>query len=226
MSWAIVARVLKTKVGSPSGKAVLLALANHCDVNGKSCYPGQETIQQITELSVDTIQRQIKALIEGKFISGTKVRKKGHWASWDYQINLSMLWEDQTATCGMVAAEHQAAPHGMAKPHGAVRPSRTMRLKPSIKPFNDPSRAKAPSSLDGLGALGAPLRKRIGRDKFEAWFGGATIAESTEDSVTLELPSNFRARHVEDKFGADVLACCRAHHATIERVKFTARAAA
>ena len=120
MSWAIVERVQKTKVGSPSGKAVLLALANYCNENGKSCFPGQEIIQQITELSVDTIQRQIKALIKGKFISGTKVRKKGHWASWDYQLNLEMLWEDQTAPCGLVAAEHQAAPRGTAKPHHAA----------------------------------------------------------------------------------------------------------
>jgi hypothetical protein len=168
MSWAIVARVLKTKVGSPSGKAVLLALANHCDEAGKSCFPGQETIQESTELSADTIQRQIKTLIGGKFISGIKQRKKGHWASWNYQINLSMLWEYQAAPCGTVADGDQAASSGAAMPQGAVRPCRTMRLKPFTKPFNEPSRAKAPSSPDGLGALGAPLRNRIGRDKFEA----------------------------------------------------------
>ena len=101
-----------------------------------------------------------------------------------------------------------------------------MRLKPSTKPFNKPTRAKAPSSPDGLGALGAPLCNRIGRDKFEAWFGGAVIAASSEDSVTLELPSRFKARYVEQNFEADVLACCRAQQSTIERVKYTARAAA
>jgi hypothetical protein len=192
----------------------------------KSCFPGQETIQQITELSKDTIQRQIKALINGKFISGIKVRKKGHWASWDYQLNLEMLWEGQAAPCGMDAEEHQAAPRGTAKPQCAARPSRTMRLKPFTKPFNEPSRAKPPSRPDGLGALGAPLRNRLGRDKFEAWFGGAIIAESTEDSVTLELPSRFKARYVEQNFEADVLACCRAQRSTIERVRYSARVVA
>ena len=225
MSWAIVARVLKTKVGSPSGKAVLLALANHCDEKGESCFPGQETIQEITELSADTIQRQIKALIDCNLISGIKKRKKGHWASWNYQINLSMLWEDHTAPCGTVTTEDQAASSGAAMPQGAVRPCRTMRLKPFTQPFNKPSRAKAPSSPDGLGALGAPLRNRIGHDKFEAWFGGAVIAGSTEDSVTVELPSRFKASHIERNFEADVLACCKAQQSTIERVKFIARAA-
>ena len=36
MSWAIVGRVQKTKVGSPSGKAVLLALANYCNEEAKA----------------------------------------------------------------------------------------------------------------------------------------------------------------------------------------------
>jgi Helix-turn-helix domain len=225
MAWAIVARVQKTKVGSPSGKAVLLALANHCDETGKSCFPGQEAIQEITELSADTIQRQTKALIDGKFISAVKERKRGHWASWTYQINLAMLWEDHTAPCGTVAAEDHTAPRGTAMPQGAVRPCRTMRLKPFTKPFNEPSRAKAPSSPDGLGALGAPLRNRIGRDKFEAWFGGAVIAGSTEDSVTMELPTRFRAAHVQKNFEADVLACCKAQQSTVEHVRFVARAA-
>jgi hypothetical protein len=123
MSWSVIARVLKTKVGSSSGKAVLLALANHCDDTGKSCFPGQETIRHITELSADTIQRQIKVLIDAGFVAGIKVRKKGHCASWNYQINLSMLWSDQTAPCGTVEAKEpadQTAPCGTAKPHHAA----------------------------------------------------------------------------------------------------------
>jgi hypothetical protein len=152
MSWPIVARVLKTKTGSPSAKAVLLALANYCDYDGKSCFPGQDTIQQLTELSPDTIQRQLRVLIEAGFITGTKQRSKGHWASWNYQIILSTLWDDQAAQCGLVDDENQAAPCGTAKPHHAARPSRTMRLKPFTKPFNQPSRPKAPSCPDGLGA--------------------------------------------------------------------------
>ena len=67
MAWAIVARVLKTKVGSPSGKAVLLALANHCDEHGGNCYPSQEVIETLTELSVVTWQ--ILVLLPPRFQS-------------------------------------------------------------------------------------------------------------------------------------------------------------
>jgi Helix-turn-helix domain len=233
MAWSIVARVMKTKVGSASGKAILLALANHCDESGGNCYPGQEVIQALTELSLDTIQRQIESLVSGGFVTRKKrPAVRGRWASWSYQIDLSKLADqaalcgtvDHTASCGSVAAD-QAAPCGVTEPHHAVSPSRTMRLKPVLKPFNKPSRAKAPSSPDGLGALGAPLRNRIGREKFDAWFGGAVIAGSTADSVTVEFPTKFRASHVERNFEADVLACCQAQQSTIERVRFTARAA-
>jgi hypothetical protein len=120
---------------------------------------------------------------------------------------------------------HYAARMALTKPHHAASPGRTMRPKPFTKPFNEPSRAKAPSSPDGLGALGAPLRNRIGRDKFEAWFRGAVIARSTEDSVTMELPTKFKASHVQKNFEADVLACCKAQQSTVEHVRFIARAA-
>lgn len=228
MSWAIVARVFKTKVGSPARKAVLLTLANYCDDAGESCFPGQETIKRDTELSADTIQRQVKALTAAGFVSGVKRRRKGHWASWNYKINLSMLWHDQAAPCGTVDTTEPAepaAPCGTARPHHAARPSRTMRHKPSTKPFNKPSRAKPPSRPDGLGDLGARLRSRIGRDKFDAWFAGATVVGSTDHSVTVEMPSKMFASHAAQNFEADVLACCRAQQSTIERVRFVARAA-
>jgi hypothetical protein len=89
-----------------------------------------------------------------------------------------------------------------------------------------PSRARGPSRPKGLGPLAAPLRARIGSTDFNAWFVGAGIAESTEDSVTIELPSPFKAQQAENRFGRAVLACLQAQQSTIERVKFIGRLAA
>ncbi|MBB4422313.1 hypothetical protein GGD66_000839 [Bradyrhizobium sp. CIR48] len=155
----LTAKVQKTKVGSPSAKALLLALANFADDEGASCFPGQHALQEITELSLDTIQRQLKFLIEGGFVTAEKSRRKGHWASWDYRINLEKLVHqaalcgtaDQAAPSGTVG-DDQAAPCGTAKPQDAARPSRTMRPYPSNKPFKEPSRAREPSRPDGLGS--------------------------------------------------------------------------
>jgi hypothetical protein len=89
-----------------------------------------------------------------------------------------------------------------------------------------PSRAQGPSRPKGLGPLAAPLRARIGSTDFNAWFVGAGIADATEDSVTIELPTAFKAQQAENRFGCAVLACLQAQQSTIERVKFVWRSAA
>jgi hypothetical protein len=48
-------------VGSPSAKALLLALANFADEHGRNCFPGQEALSDLTEFSLDTIQRQLSS---------------------------------------------------------------------------------------------------------------------------------------------------------------------
>ncbi|UFX41710.1 helix-turn-helix domain-containing protein [Bradyrhizobium sp. 41S5] len=235
MAWAIVDRVFRTKITAGSAaKAVLLSLANHCDEHGGECYPGQEVIQAETQLSLDTIQRQLKALESDDIITRKKRPAiRGRWASWSYQINLEKLVDpaapcgpvDHAATCGPDVA-HQAAPRGFTRPHHAASPGRTMRLKPILKPVNKPSRAREPSALDGLGPLGAAIRNRIGSDNFSAWFGGASIVDATEEAVTLELPTKFKASTIESRYADQVLACLQAQQASIERVRFVARRAA
>ena len=59
MNWA-----LQQRVGNPSGKAVLLILANRSDQNGV-CWPGIDGIAEQTELSRRTVINQIGVLIEG-----------------------------------------------------------------------------------------------------------------------------------------------------------------
>ena len=237
MSWTIVDRVFRTKVGSSSAKAVLIALANHCDERGGNCYPSQEVIEALTELSMDTIQRQLKELTGAGFITRKKrPAVRGRWASWTYQIILEKL-VDRAAPCGAESTDDraaprgpvssdQAAPCGLTEPHHAASPGRTVRLKPFTKPFNKPSRAREPIAHDGLGPLGAAIRGRIGADNFSSWFGGASITAATLDSVTLEVPSRFKASQIESRFGDDVLVCLRAQQATIERVQFVVRRAA
>ncbi|OAF05820.1 hypothetical protein AYJ54_02730 [Bradyrhizobium centrolobii] len=161
MSWVLVSKVQKTKVGSPSAKSLLLALANFADDNGERCFPGQNALREITELSLDTIQRQLKYLIERGFVAALKERRGGRWESWVYRINLSTLSgtaaiggsRDQAASCGLDGTG-QAAPCGMdrtaacgtAMPHPAAPPGRRVRLYPSSHPSKEPERKPAPAT--------------------------------------------------------------------------------
>jgi hypothetical protein len=86
----------------------MVALANHCDENGGNCYPSQEVIQALTELSMDTIQRQLGTLTTGEYITRKKrPAVRDRWASWGYEINLSKL-VDQTAPCGPEGSDQAA----------------------------------------------------------------------------------------------------------------------
>lgn len=62
MSVQAVTWALAQKTGSPSGKAVLLALANYAGAAGES-FPRQERLADETEQSVDSVQRRLKELV-------------------------------------------------------------------------------------------------------------------------------------------------------------------
>jgi hypothetical protein len=214
MTWAVVSWAQKQKVGSPSGKALLMALANFADEDGGKCFPGQEAIREITELSLDTIQRQLKYLVDRGFVIAEKRRRKGHWASWTYKINVS----NQAAPCGMVDKNHQAASCGPAKPHYAAQPDRTMRPYPLNKPIKEPSRMRGPSRPDGLGPAGAILRRKLGDNVFDAWFSGVTIKSETAVLITLAAPTKFKASRIRQNFDIQTLAAWREILPSIERI--------
>lgn len=84
MNWA-----LQQKVGSPSGKLVLLLLANRADHTGK-CWPGIDGIASNTELSRRTVVTQIQKLEAAGILSvvhrgGTGTGRKSNV----YQLHLA-----------------------------------------------------------------------------------------------------------------------------------------
>lgn len=62
MSVQAVTWALAQRTGSPSAKAVLLALANYAGASGES-FPKQERLADETEQSVDSVQRRLKELV-------------------------------------------------------------------------------------------------------------------------------------------------------------------
>lgn len=81
-----------------------------------------------------------------------------------------------------------------------------------------PSRERGPSSTDVLGPAAA-LERRLGSDKFASWFGGVTIVEETEDTVTLKAPTKFKANYLIQHFEADILAAWRISKPTVVHIR-------
>lgn len=86
MSWA-----LKQRTGSPSGKALLMALANYADEDG-TCFPGQERLAEETEQSLDSVQRRLKELESLGLITRERRGGDGSGRSSDrYRLHLTQL---------------------------------------------------------------------------------------------------------------------------------------
>ncbi len=62
MSWQATVWALKTRVGDPTLKILLLAIANYADADG-SCFPRNETLAFDSEVSKRTIQRSLEKLV-------------------------------------------------------------------------------------------------------------------------------------------------------------------
>jgi DnaA N-terminal domain len=86
-----------------------------------------------------------------------------------------------------------------------------------------PSRAREPSFPDGLGPLGAELRKRIKPTKFVDWFvrGQAELVSQTPDAVTIAVRTKFFRDQIRNRFESDILACVPG----VARVEFVVREA-
>ncbi|PSO30122.1 hypothetical protein C7G41_22755 [Bradyrhizobium sp. MOS002] len=220
MTWAIVDRVFKARVGlGGAAKAVLLSLANHCDKLGGSCFPGQDVIESETELSLDTIQRALAALELDGWIERWKRRVRGQWPSWEYQINVEKLIDraapygsvDQAAPCGSVDTD-RAAPCGLTEPHRAAPPGRTMRLKPILEPINEPSRARStddrPAPRQRADALGAGLN---GQEQGSLSEGSQERRKPTASTTPARQPAcstEFRSEHACASGSVSRRICC------------------
>lgn len=83
---------LKQKTGSPSAKAVLLALANYAGHDG-DCYPSQEILANNTEQSIDSVQRRLHELEQKGLIYRCRRHGRNGWRRSDEII---LLMDDRT----------------------------------------------------------------------------------------------------------------------------------
>jgi hypothetical protein len=177
-------------------------------------------LQQITELSLDTIQRQLKYLIDRGFVSAQKRRRKGHWASWNYKINLSALTgptaccsRDQAASCGSdddcqaaTCGTDQAADCGTATPQIAAQPSRRLRLYPSKYPSKEAEREEPqPTSIPDLFRLDdrtyAWALERLGNDPARVVRSVRRFVDNARDKGSVSCDWMAKARMWIDSDG-------------------------
>lgn len=75
------------KVGHPTRKLVLVALADHANADGE-CWPSMRLVADFAECSPRTVQRHIDALEDEGFVKRTsrRTRGDGRFSSWNYRL--------------------------------------------------------------------------------------------------------------------------------------------
>ena len=122
MSWRATAWAVKQKTGNPGAKVTLLALANCANADGLA-WPSQQTLAGDTEQSIDTVQRQLRALEASGFISIERKRDRGRWPKLVYRLNLKANWtKPQNAVGTRPQNAARTMPH-QARHHAAPGPS-------------------------------------------------------------------------------------------------------
>jgi Helix-turn-helix domain len=157
MSWQAIAWSIRQTTGSARRKLLLLALANYADENGV-CWPSQETLGRDTEQSLDTIQRQLAALEKLKLLTRERMpKRRGQWQGHRYKLALQACVLPQ----GQSGARSLNLRSGQAAASAPTRPL-SLRLKPSIEPSYEPSRAEMAN--DAVARQQAFQRKQEGAE--------------------------------------------------------------
>jgi Helix-turn-helix domain len=90
MSWEATAWAKKQITGSTSRKAVLLVIADYASHDGE-CWPSRELIAEDSEMSVDSVDRALKALEDEGFIFIERGTRRGPYQGTNlYRLNLDL----------------------------------------------------------------------------------------------------------------------------------------
>ncbi|MEP1441755.1 MAG: helix-turn-helix domain-containing protein [Hyphomicrobiales bacterium] len=142
MSIQAVAWAISQRVGSPTGKVLLMCLANYANEKGE-CWPSQKTISQEAELGERATRDWLRKLEDHGFIERRRRnRGDGSRTSDLIILNLSKQSEPAQETLPAKSAGRLNQPASGSDPNGtSCRLGRheVPGIEPSLKPLEEPS---------------------------------------------------------------------------------------
>ena len=156
MSIQAVAWAISQRVGSPTGKVLLMCLANYANESGE-CWPSQKTISREAELSERSTRDWLQKLeVQGFITRSRRHRSDGSRTSDFVVLNLA---RPQNSDEKSLAAESAVRPDQAAngsKPSGSSRRPYRQELppiEPSSKPSVEPSSGARERGEEGFKKL-------------------------------------------------------------------------
>lgn len=190
VSWA-----MSQRVGSPTGKILLICLADYANEQGE-CWPSQKTIADNTELSERATRDWLKKLEAKGFISRSRRhRTNGSRTSDLFVLNLFLAPKsDKNNQTAESAVRSDLAANG-SKPTGSSR--RTYRqempgIEPSLKPLEEPSSGARTPETDGFEKLWEEWPSKDRPDKIKAAEWVFNRLTPSEKSLAIQQARKFR----------------------------------
>lgn len=132
MSIQAVAWALKQRTGSPTLKAVLLAVANYVDEDGV-CWPSQERLAYDTEITDRSVRDALKKLEEKGFLKRTPRFDEG------YKRRTDLIQLIQTSHRKILPVDEPPEPDAKTTGSSRQKPPEGRSGKPSVEPSVEPS---------------------------------------------------------------------------------------
>jgi len=158
VSWQATGWAAKQKTGGPSGKSILLILANYADPFGVS-WPSQELMADQTEQSVDTVQRRLKDLTKLDLIKVETRAYRPRGGTVGHIYYLQMPKSELEATPQDAVSTEDSTPQ-FAVSHTAPGPETTPQLcgtEESTEPLIEPSLSERGARPDNEGSASEPF---------------------------------------------------------------------
>lgn len=161
MSMELMVKAMKTKVGSPLRKLVLIKLADNANDQGE-CWPSYQHIADQCEIDRSTVRKHIKHLsTQGLLRIENRDGPKGNSSNL-YHLVLGHVGQNSTP----VGPESTGVG---PQPTGGVGPESTRTSHP-YEPVNEPKPLCTPDSLEGFDVFWKLYPKKKGRkDATKAW---------------------------------------------------------
>lgn len=193
MSVQIIAWAYGQEVGSPTEKAVLIALANAANHHTGECFPHVERLASETEFSYSAVKKALVSLVDKGFISRSRQRRDdGSWSGYFYEfphLGINQL----PGTSGSQPGLRDS--HGPGLPGGSLEKQPEVNLQPRAS-SNELARERNGEVWKTLAEIFGEPTTRSARSKRGMVVRSLTNAGATHDEVMRRAKS--WPRHFKD----------------------------
>lgn len=230
MSVHVMSLVYSAKLGNPYRKAVALKMADHANDDGGSVYPSLARLAAEAEVSLSTVQRTIRDMLDMGIITVVAAGGSGPGSTTQYQFELKRLAElPRTWVPAEKVVRQTTMPMVVRETRWSRGPGKVVcqtRLG-SLAGTNKPSLTiREPSTREGaegknFDSEGQIVRDRLlarfGPDVFREWFSNLTFLPNG-GVVAVEAPTPFVCNWLRTRHEDAIREACQAAWPAVSRI--------